>query len=360
MNIGTLFLNTPTVLAPLAGYTHLPFRLMVKELGCGLVCSEMISAKGLQYGSAKTQQMLATCEAEKPLSVQIFGAEPSAMADAARMAEAAGADVVDINFGCWVRKVIKTGAGGALMKTPGLAKAIIKAVRQSITVPLTIKIRTGWHPDGVQALAIAQIASDYGADALAIHPRTVQQGFRGFADWSVIKKIKAAIPIPVIGNGDILTPEDAIRMFAQTGCDAVMIGRAALANPLIYAQVDTLLQGKTAEPPSIGLRIALMKRLVELHVGHFGEKRACRMLRGRLGWFVKGLPHSGKFRESANRIRTQTQAMACIDAYAAFFEEYAPDLSPPKFPKHQRGSFIPDSPQNRVQTGDECAPGTLQ
>ncbi len=323
MNIGALTLNYPTVLAPLAGYTHLPFRLLVKEFGCGMVCSEMISARGLIHASARTEQMLVTCKDEKPLSVQIFGSEPSVMAEASSRVEASGADVVDINFGCWVRKVIKTGAGSALMKSPGLAQAIIKAVRQAITVPLTIKIRSGWEPDGAQALTIAQIASDCGVDAIAIHPRTAQQGFKGVADWSVIKKIKEAIAIPLIGNGDILTPEDAIRMFDLTGCDAVMIGRATLANPLIFAQVHNLLQGKAAEPTDILMRITLMKRLVNLHVDHFGEKRACRMLRGRLGWFVKGLPHSGKFRESVSQITTQPQAMTCIDVYAAFLEEHA-------------------------------------
>jgi len=323
MKIGTLTINPPTILAPLAGYTHLPFRLLVKELGCGMVCSEMISANGLTYRSAKTKLMLATSEAEKPLSIQIFGSEPSVMAAAARMVEAAGADVVDINMGCWVRKVIKTGAGVALMQTPDLAEAIIKAVREAITVPLTIKIRSGWEPDGHQALTIAQIAVDSGVDAIAIHPRMARQGFKGSADWSVIREVKETIAIPVIGNGDIKVPEDAIHMMDMTNCDAVMVGRTALSNPFIFTQIDQLLHGKTWKPMDNRKRIALMQGLVDLHVGHFGEKRACHMLRGRLGWFVKGLPHSGKFRESVSRISTREEAMERINRYAALLEEQA-------------------------------------
>ncbi len=321
MHIGSITLDSPTILAPLAGYTHLPFRLLVKELGCGLVCSEMISANGMIYGSSKTERMLATCDQEKPLSIQIFGSDPSIMAEAARRVENAGADIIDINMGCWVRKVIKTGAGAALMRTPRLAQAIIQAVRRAATIPLTVKMRGGWEADGNQAVNLAHIAEDCGVDAIAIHPRTAQQGFKGKADWSLIEGLKNEIAIPVIGNGDIETPQDALSMFEQTGCDAVMVGRAALKNPMILAQIDDLRKGRPVRPMDLQTCFALMQRLMELHIDHFGEKRACRMLRGRLGWFVKGLPHGAKFRESLSRIRTQAEAMDCIRKYAAWFED---------------------------------------
>ncbi len=227
MKIGSLSLKNITVLAPLAGITNLPFRILVKEAGCALVCSEMISANGLVYKSHKTAQTLESAAEEKPLSVQIFGSDPEIMADAAAMAEASGADVLDINFGCSVKKVLKTGSGSALMKEPEKAEAILKAVRKSIEIPLTIKIRTGWDYSGTQAFKIAEIAESCGVNAIAVHPRTATQGFGGTADWSVIAAIKKIVSIPVIGNGDIIVPEDAIRMQNETGCDAVVIGRTA-------------------------------------------------------------------------------------------------------------------------------------
>ncbi len=326
MHIGSITLSSPTILAPLAGYTHLPFRVLVKELGCGLVCSEMISANGLIYGSPKTELMLATCDQEKPLSIQIFGSDPSIMAEAVRRVEDAGADIIDINMGCWVRKVIKTGAGAALLQTPRLAQAIIQAVRRAATVPLTVKMRGGWEADGKQAVTLAHIAEDCGVDAIAIHPRTVQQGFKGKADWSLIERLKKEIAIPVIGNGDVETPQDALNMFEQTGCNAVMVGRAALKNPMILAWIDDLRRGRPLKPMDLHTRFALMQRLIQLHVDHFGEKRACRMLRGRLGWFVKGLPHSAKFRESLSRVQTQDEVMDCIRKYAAWIEGQASDM----------------------------------
>jgi len=226
-SIGAVGVPNRTVLAPLAGIGNLPFRLLCKEGGAGLVCAEMVSAKGLVYGSSKTRAMLASAPAERPLSLQIFGADPESMAEAARMVAAAGADILDINFGCSVRKVVKTGAGVALMRTPRTAAAVLQAVRQAVDIPLTVKIRSGWSAAGEQALEIARIAADCGVDAVAVHPRTASQGFAGRADWSLIGRVKALLPIPVIGNGDINTPEDAARMRDETGCDAVMVGRAA-------------------------------------------------------------------------------------------------------------------------------------
>jgi nifR3 family TIM-barrel protein len=190
MQIGSLKLENDIILAPLAGITNLPFRLMAKAAGCGLVCSEMVSANGLIHRSPKTLNMLASEPAEKPLSIQIFGSEPSIMADAAAMVEASGADIIDINFGCSVKKVVKTGAGVALMRTPALAEDVIKAVRDSVRIPFTIKIRTGWTASAEQAIRISQIAEDCGVDAVSVHPRTAAQRFGGQADWAVIARLK--------------------------------------------------------------------------------------------------------------------------------------------------------------------------
>jgi nifR3 family TIM-barrel protein len=195
MHIGSVTLTNNIVFAPLAGISNLPLRLLAKEAGCGLVCSEMVSANGLVYGSDKTAQLMHTAPEEYPLSVQLFGADPEITAEAARQAEAAGAAIVDINFGCAVKKIVKTGSGVALMRTPKRAEAVLKAVRRAITVPLTIKIRSGWEASGRQALAIARMAEDCGVDALTVHPRSAGQGFRGHSDWSVIAAVKDILTI---------------------------------------------------------------------------------------------------------------------------------------------------------------------
>jgi len=310
--IGDVFLTHPTVLAPLAGITNLPFRILARQWGCGLVCSEMISANGLVHGSRKTCAMLMSAPAEKPLSVQIFGANPDVMADAARMVADSGADILDINFGCSVKKVIKTGSGAALMQTPDTAAAILRRVRQAVSIPLTIKIRSGWDESGQQAIRIAQIAGDCGVDAIAVHPRTAVQGFRGHSDWSVIRRIKVAVSIPVIGNGDIQTPDDALRMFDETGCDMVMIGRAAIGFPWIFSQIAARIAGQDHAPITLDDRFDAMMRYVRDSVRHIGEPLACRMLRSRLCWFVRGLPHGTPFRQSITRLETAEAFLARI------------------------------------------------
>lgn len=313
--IGSVVLKVPTVLAPLAGITNLPFRLLAKEAGCGLVCSEMVSANGLVHRSRKTFQLMASAPAEKPLSIQIFGADPAIMAEAARMVANAGADILDINFGCSVKKIVKTGAGVALMKTPETAEAVLTAVRKAVDIPLTIKIRSGWDPSGRQAFDIARIAEHCGVDAIAVHPRTASQGFRGRADWRIIADIKAAVTMPVIGNGDIETAEDAARMFEETGCDAVMVGRAAIGNPWIFSQIREVARGGATIRAGSRERCQVMKRYVEDSVNYIGEIHACRMIRSRLGWFVKGLPHNSRFRESIKGIETKEDAFYRIDQY---------------------------------------------
>ncbi|RPH52804.1 MAG: tRNA dihydrouridine synthase DusB [Desulfobacteraceae bacterium] len=315
MKIGSLVIDNNTVLAPVAGITNLPFRLMVKKAGCGLVCSEMISANGIIFGSDKTLRMIDSYPEEKPVSFQIFGSEPSIIADAAVIVESRGADIIDINFGCAVKKVVKTGAGVALMKDRRRAEDVLKAVRKAVGIPLTIKIRTGWEKSGEDALKIAEIAAGCGVDAIAVHPRTAGQGFRGKADWSVISGVKGKVSIPVIGNGDIVEAKDAVQMLNQTGCDAVMIGRAAIGNPWIFSQVTALLSGDRLPPAGIAERFSAMKEYLEANINYFGEKHACYMMRSRLGWFVKGLPSSANFRESIKHIISENQAKEIIDSY---------------------------------------------
>ncbi|MBC2717898.1 MAG: tRNA dihydrouridine synthase DusB [Desulfobacteraceae bacterium] len=321
MNIRNIKLNNITVLAPLAGITNLPFRLIVKEAGCGLVCSEMISSNALSYGSKKTIDMMHTCAEEKPVSVQIFGADPAIIAYAAKMAQEAGADILDINFGCSVKKILKSGAGAALMKEPEKTKAILTKTRAAVNIPLTIKIRSGWDPTGKDAFKIAQIAEDCGVDAIAFHPRTATQGFIGKSDWSLITRMKQQVSVPIIGNGDISEPKDAIDMLNQTGCDAIMVGRAAIGNPWIFSQIHALLKNEKIPLVDLSRRFNTMKKYVAASVEYIGELHACRMMRSRLSWFVKGLPNSSRFRKSITKIRTLEEAETLIDEYFDFLLE---------------------------------------
>lgn len=320
LHIGNVKLDNITVLAPLAGITNLPMRLIAKEVGCGLVCSEMVSSNGLVHQSQKTEKLLESVPAEKPLSVQIFGADPGIMVAAAKIVESSGADILDINFGCSVRKILKSGSGAALMRKPDLAEAVIKSVRAAIKIPLTIKIRTGWEKNGDDARIIAKIAEDEGVDAIAVHPRLASQGFKGRADWQVISEIKRAASIPVIGNGDIVTARDAIQMLTETGCDAVMVGRAAIGNPWIFRQINALLKGEDFHETDLPSRFHMMTRYLGASVVYFGEEHACYMMRSRLAWFVKGLPHARHFRESIKHISTEKEALELIKKYRESLE----------------------------------------
>jgi tRNA-dihydrouridine synthase B len=316
IKIKELEIEGTTFLAPLAGITNLPFRRLVKECGCAVVCSEMVSAKGIFYNSEKTLTLLSSREDEKPFSVQIFGSEPESMARAATFVEEMGlADIIDINFGCSVKKVVKQGAGVALMKEPKTSEAILKAVRKATRLPFTIKIRSGWDDSGRQASTLANIAQDAGVDAIAVHPRTAGQGFKGFANWDLIKKIKEQVSIPVIGNGDINCVEDASKMLTQTGCDAVMVGRAAMSNPFLLSQIETYVTSGTYEEPKQVDLFRKMERLITLYVDYFGEEHGTRMLRGRLTWFLKGLPGCSAIRKELARIDSSDKAIKLIREY---------------------------------------------
>ncbi len=313
--IGSLSLENRVIFAPLAGITNLPLRILAKEAGCGLVCSEMISANGLLHGSEKTLGLLDSAEDEKPLSVQIFGSSPQMMAEAAVICQDWGADILDINFGCSVKKVLKTGAGSALMKEPGLAEKLLKAVRKAIDIPLTIKIRTGWDFSGKDAVIISRIAEACGVDAICVHPRTATQGFRGMADRKIIKMVKQSVSIPVIGNGDIKSAGDALSMISETGCDAVMVGRAAIGDPWIFSRILAAQKGESLPMPGLKMRHKAMIRFLDRSVEYFGQARACYMMRSRLAWFVKGLPRAKHFRESVKHLKSRDEAAQIIENY---------------------------------------------
>ncbi len=315
MRIGDVELPNPLILAPMAGITHMPFRILAREAGCGLVCSEMISSNGLHYGSAETREMLVMEDAEKPIAVQLFGQHPEIMAEAAAMVEAMGAEIIDVNFGCAVKKVVRIGAGAALMKDPDRAERMLMKMRSAIHIPLTIKIRSGWDASANQAIELSRIAEACGVDAVTIHPRTAGQGFRGCADWQVIKRVKEAVAIPVIGNGDIKRPSDVPKMIDATHCDGVMIGRAAIGNPWFFTQALAAINRQPIPPVDPVHRFQMMHRYTDQMVTLFGEERACRMLRSRLGWFSKGLPASSVFRRAITRIRTREAAEHLIEAY---------------------------------------------
>ncbi|NVM20557.1 MAG: tRNA dihydrouridine synthase DusB [Desulfobacterales bacterium] len=315
MRIGGLVLDNPLILAPMAGITQVPFRRLAREAGCAMVVTEMVSADGLVRGGQKTAELLRGHPAERPISAQIFGADPQIMREAARIVQDQGVDLLDINLGCSVRKVIRRGAGAALMREPQRLEAILKAVRAAVTIPLTVKMRSGWHPSGDQAVKAARMAEDCGVDAVAIHPRVAIQGFGGNADWSLIARLKESVSIPVVGNGDVRGPDDVLMMKRQTGCDAVMIGRASIGNPWIFAQALDLLRSKHPQSPDLSTRLQGILRYIDYAVGHFGETQAVRMMRSRLCWFVKGLPRCSRLRVAISRLKSRQEMEDGVRAY---------------------------------------------
>jgi len=320
LKIGSVKLQSWAVMAPMAGITNLPFRGIVKKMGAGLVSTEMVSAMGLLRGQKKTLRYLKHNNDEAPLAVQIFGSIPDVMAEAGEIAVAAGGNIVDINMGCPARKVLKTGAGGALLLDPKTASAIIRAVRKRCSVPLTVKIRTGWSQDKEVACEIARAAEDCGADAITIHARFVKQGFAGQADWSIITNIKKHVNIPVIGNGDVFKTSDAFDMKTQTGCDGIMIGRAAVGNPWIFKHINQVESGIPTTGPSLKERKAVIMEHFDLLSVYMGEHSAARMMRGLLLQYTKGLAYSGRFRGHITRIKDTRGLVTVLNEYFALLE----------------------------------------
>lgn len=302
MKIGDIQLKNQVILAPMAGVTDLPFRLLAKEMGCGLVYSEMVSNKGLLYQNCNTITIMQSDERERPVAVQIFGSEPEGMAAAAKMVAQAGADIIDINMGCPTPKIVKNGEGSALMRRPELAYRIMTAVAEAVAVPVTVKFRKGWDESSVNAVEMAKLAQQAGLAAVAVHGRTREQFYAGQADWNIISAVKDSVTIPVIGNGDIRTPYDAERMLTETACDGIMIGRGAQGNPWIFRQVSQyLLTGELLPLPTVRERLAVLIRHLDMLLVYKGEYTGIREMRRHAAWYTKGMPHSAELRLKFNQ-----------------------------------------------------------
>lgn len=319
VSIGTVKLANPVVLAPMAGVTDLAYRLLAKEMGCALVCTEMISDKALVFGNERTLDMLRLSNEERPVAVQIFGNDPDSMTQAAMLVwDRVRPDIIDINMGCPTQKIVKNGEGAALMRDLPRARDVVASIAAAVPVPITVKIRKGWDAQHVNAVEFAEAMAAAGASAVTIHGRTRDQFYSGLADWSVIQHVKQAVDIPVIGNGDVRSPEDAARMFEETGCDAVMIGRAALGNPWIFREVIAFLKtGERVPPPSYEERVATAIRHLDMLTELVGERVAVLEMRKHAVWYVRGIPGASKARVRINKARTKEEMREALNSGVA-------------------------------------------
>lgn len=305
LTIGNVELSNPLILAPMAGVTDLPFRLLCKEQGAGLVCMEMISAKAIAFHNRNTKKLMQIDPGERPVSLQLFGADPDIISEIAREIEEEPFDILDINMGCPVPKIVGNGEGSALMKDPKLVEQIISKTVRAIKKPVTVKIRKGFDEDHVNAVEIARIAEASGAAAVAVHGRTREQYYSGQADWKIIRQVKEAVKIPVLGNGDVDSPKKAKELFEETGCDGILIGRAARGNPWLFHQIRTYLEtGEEESRPSMEELRSMMLRHARMQIDYKGDYTGIREMRKHISWYTAGYPHSARLRARINSVES--------------------------------------------------------
>ena len=317
MKIGNIEFKNNVFLAPMAGVTDISFRGLCKEQGCGLVYTEMVSAKALYYGSDNTKKLLRISEEEKPVAVQIFGNDSDIMAKVVEENFNSRDDIciIDVNMGCPAPKIVKNGEGSALMKDPKLAAEIIKKLKAVSSKPVTAKFRRGFDDDNLNAVEFALALEDAGADAIAIHGRTRKQMYEGKADWNIIKEIKEKVNIPVIGNGDVFTPEDALNMKKLTNCDAIMVARGSMGNPWIFKQIQRVLEGKELKEITPEEKIDMCIRHYELAIKNDGYHKAIREMRKHASWYIKGLPKCTELRNKMNILEDSDAVMKLLLDY---------------------------------------------
>ncbi len=319
--IGSLPVDPPLVLAPMAGITDSPFRRVIRELGgCGLVTMEFISSEAVVRDVPAELAKLPFHPEERPIAIQVYGSRPGAMAEAAARAQATGADVVDLNMGCPANKILKGCAGAALMGDLGLAREIVREVRRAVTVPLTVKFRAGLRQDELNYLELGRICEGEGADAVTLHPRTARQQYSGTADWSLIARLKESLSIPVIGNGDVRTPGDALAMFRETGCDLVMIGRAVLTDPWIFQKTADLLATGSWTEPTLADRLAVIRRHFAILAAELEGRELLHKLKVFTGKYTHGLPGGRKLRGRLTEVRDPQELLAAVEAFLGELE----------------------------------------